>query len=120
MAATRWPRSGSTKWPSCLPQRKNDAASTLAWNGLLDLATRLFMKLFVAGHNGMVGSAVMRRFGSETGVEFVVRSRKDLDLTDQAKVVEFFAREKPDAAVIGAAKVGGIHANSTYPADFIY
>ncbi len=78
------------------------------------------MKLFVAGHNGMVGAAVVRRYRAEPGVTFILRTRQELDLTDQAAVSRFFADTKPDAAVIGAAKVGGIHANNTYPADFIY
>lgn len=78
------------------------------------------MKLFIAGHNGMVGGALVRRFRAEPGVELVLRSRRELDLTDQAAVNAFYAAEKPDVAIIAAAKVGGIHANNTYPADFIY
>lgn len=68
----------------------------------------------------MVGSALMRRFSHERGVSLIERSRAELDLTSQAAVNEFFAREKPDVAVIAAAKVGGIHANNTYPGEFIY
>jgi GDP-L-fucose synthase len=78
------------------------------------------MKLYIAGHNGMVGSALMRRFGREPGVTLVGRTRQELDLTNQAAVAAFYATEKPDVAVIAAAKVGGIHANSTYPGEFIY
>ncbi len=78
------------------------------------------MKLFIAGHNGMVGGALVRRFSAEAGVQLVLRSRRELDLTDQAAVNAFYAAEKPDVAIIAAAKVGGIHANNTYPADFIY
>ncbi len=78
------------------------------------------MKLFVAGHKGMVGSALVRHFSSDSSVKLVVRERSELDLTNQAAVTAFFAAERPDAAVIGAAKVGGIHANNTYPAEFIY
>lgn len=78
------------------------------------------MKLFIAGHNGMVGAALVRRFQGEAGVQLVLRSRRELDLTDQAAVNAFYAAEQPDAAIIAAAKVGGIHANNTYPADFIY
>ena len=78
------------------------------------------MKLFVAGHKGMVGSALVRRFRHEPDVTLVTRSRHELDLTNQAQVTAFFATEKPDVAIIGAARVGGIHANSTYPAEFIY
>lgn len=78
------------------------------------------MKLYIAGHQGMVGSALVRRFQREPGVQLLTRTRAQLDLTSQSRVDEFFAEEKPDAAVIGAAKVGGIHANNTYPAEFIY
>jgi GDP-L-fucose synthase len=68
----------------------------------------------------MVGSALVRRFQSEQGVELVLRSSRELDLTRQAAVETFFAAEKPDVAVIAAARVGGIHANNTYPAEFLY
>ena len=78
------------------------------------------MKLFITGHQGLVGSAMVRRFANEPGVTVVTRSRRELDLTNQAAVREFFTREKPDAAFIAAAKVGGIHANNTYPAEFLY
>ncbi len=78
------------------------------------------MKLYIAGHNGMVGSALVRRFQNEPGVELVLRTRKELDLTSQTAVEAFYAAEKPDVAIIAAAKVGGIHANNTYPADFLY
>ncbi len=78
------------------------------------------MKLYIAGHEGMVGSALMRRFQSEPDVALVFRSFKDLDLTRQAEVEAFFAAGKPDAAIIAAARVGGIHANNTYPAAFLY
>jgi len=78
------------------------------------------MKIFVAGSKGMVGSALVRRFLREAGVTVIQRSRAELDLTSQAAVKEFFASEKPDVAIIAAAKVGGIHANNTYPGEFIY
>jgi len=78
------------------------------------------MKLFIAGHTGMVGSALVRRFQKEPGVTLLLRTRRELDLTKQAAVEAFYAAEKPDVAIIAAAKVGGIHANNTYPADFIY
>jgi GDP-L-fucose synthase len=67
----------------------------------------------------MVGSALVRRLGREPGVELVLRDRKQLDLTSQSAVTAFLASEKPDAAIIAAAKVGGIHANATYPAEFL-
>lgn len=69
----------------------------------------------------MVGAALVRRFQSEPGVSLVLRSRRDgLDLTNQAAVNAFYAAERPDVALIAAAKVGGIHANNTYPAEFLY
>ncbi|MES2696013.1 MAG: GDP-L-fucose synthase [Verrucomicrobiota bacterium] len=78
------------------------------------------MKLFIAGHNGMVGGALVRRFEREAGVSLLLRTRRELDLTSQAAVDAFYAAEKPDVAIIAAAKVGGIHANSTYPAEFFF
>ncbi|WP_438482365.1 GDP-L-fucose synthase family protein [Oleiharenicola lentus] len=79
------------------------------------------MKLFIAGHNGMVGAALVRRFSSEPGVTLLLKSRRDgLDLTNQDSVNAFYAAEKPDVAIIAAAKVGGIHANNTYPAEFLF
>ncbi len=78
------------------------------------------MKLYIAGHQGMVGSALVRRFAREADVTLVTRTRREVELTDQAAVDHFYADEKPDVAIIAAAKVGGIHANNTYPAEFIY
>src|ERR1051325_8758560 len=78
------------------------------------------MKLFIAGHNGMVGAALVRRFQREPGAALLLRTRRELDLTSQAAVDAFYATEKPDVAIIAAAKVGGIHANNTYPAEFLY
>ncbi|TCJ39578.1 GDP-L-fucose synthase [Parafrankia sp. BMG5.11] len=82
------------------------------------------MKIYVAGHQGMVGSAIMRQLENLTlndgAVETVVRSRSELDLTNQSEVRDFFRTERPDAVILAAAKVGGIHANNTFPADFIY
>tara|TARA_B110000483_G_scaffold93711_1_gene115428 strand:+ start:1037 stop:1942 length:906 start_codon:yes stop_codon:yes gene_type:complete len=68
----------------------------------------------------MVGGALVRRFENEPDVELLLRTRSELDLVDQSAVNSFFAREKPDVAVIAAGKVGGIHANNTYPAEFGY
>ncbi|HQY04481.1 MAG TPA: GDP-L-fucose synthase [Lacunisphaera sp.] len=78
------------------------------------------MKLYIAGHNGMVGGALVRRFQPEPDVTLLLRTRQELDLTSQAAVAAFLAAEKPDAVIMAAAKVGGIHANNTYPADFLY
>jgi GDP-L-fucose synthase len=78
------------------------------------------MKLFIAGHTGMVGGALVRRFQTEPGVELLLRSRRELNLEDQAAVDRFYAAEKPDAVIVAAAKVGGIHANNTYPAEFLF
>ncbi|QNK67040.1 GDP-L-fucose synthase family protein [Variovorax sp. PAMC26660] len=77
------------------------------------------MRIFVAGHRGMVGQTLARRLG-EQGHEVVTRSRAELDLLDQAAVARFFATEPIDQVYLAAAKVGGIHANMTYPAQFIY
>ena len=68
----------------------------------------------------MVGGALVRRFQAEPGMQLVLRSRQELDLTSQAAVHAFLAAEKPDVVIMAAAKVGGIHANNTYPADFAY
>ena len=78
------------------------------------------MKLFIAGHQGMVGAALVRRFTGQPGVSLCLRSRRELDLTNQAAVEAFYTAERPDVAIIAAAKVGGIHANNTYPADFLF
>jgi GDP-L-fucose synthase len=78
------------------------------------------MKLFIAGHNGMVGRALVRRFSKEPGVELVLRTRSELDLNSSSAVDAFYASERPEVAIIAAAKVGGIHANNIYPADFLY
>jgi GDP-L-fucose synthase len=68
----------------------------------------------------MVGSALVRRFSREPGVTILTRTRRELELTNQTSVDAFFATERPDVAIVAAAKVGGIHANNTYPAEFIY
>ena len=78
------------------------------------------MKLYLAGHQGMVGSALVRRLQREPGVTLLLRSRKELDLTQQAAVAALLAAEKPDVVIVAAARVGGIEANRTRPAEFIY
>lgn len=75
-------------------------------------------KLFVAGHRGMVGAAIVRAYRDEP-LGLIVASRDELDLTDPLATDKFFARRRPNQVIVAAAKVGGIHANSTYPADFI-
>jgi GDP-L-fucose synthase len=77
-------------------------------------------RIFVAGHNGMVGSAIVRQLEARGDVELVLRSRSELDLLDQHAVVAFFAAENIDEVYLAAAKVGGIVANNTYPAEFIH
>lgn len=76
-------------------------------------------KVFVAGHRGLVGAAIVRALTKDGYHNLVLKTHKELDLTRQADVEEFFHTEKPDYVILAAAKVGGIHANSTYPAEFI-
>lgn len=77
-------------------------------------------KIYVAGHRGMVGSAIVRRLRADGHKNIVVRTHAQLDLTNQSAVNEFFEIARPDQVYLAAAKVGGIHANNTYPAEFIY
>ena len=77
-------------------------------------------KIYVAGHRGMVGSAIVRKLKSLGYNNILTRSHDELDLTNQTQVQKFFAAEKPDQVYLCAAKVGGIHANNTFPAEFIY
>lgn len=77
-------------------------------------------KIYVAGHRGLVGSAIMRCLQARGYNNILTRTHAELDLTDQSVVRTFFSTEKPDFVFLAAAKVGGIHANSIYPADFIY
>ena len=75
--------------------------------------------VFVAGHGGMVGSAVCRRLATISGVEVITRSRKELDLCEESQVNEFFSKNRPATVIFASAKVGGIHANKTYPVEFL-
>jgi GDP-L-fucose synthase len=78
------------------------------------------LNIFIAGHRGMVGSALMRQLQQNPNINLITSSREDLDLTSQADVQAFFQQQSIDQVYLAAAKVGGIHANNTYPADFIY
>jgi GDP-L-fucose synthase len=84
------------------------------------MATDLNSKIYVAGHRGMVGSAIVRNLKAKGFTSIVTRTHAELDLTNQVAVKEFFETEKPDQVYLAAAKVGGIHANNTLPAEFIY
>jgi GDP-L-fucose synthase len=77
-------------------------------------------KIYVAGHRGMVGSAIIRKLQSEGYHNFVFRKSSELDLRNQEAVKTFFESEKPDYVFLAAAKVGGIHANNVYRAEFLY
>jgi len=77
-------------------------------------------KIFLTGHRGLVGSAIYRRLQKEGFTNILIRTHKELDLCNQMQVEEFFKKEKPEYVILAAAKVGGIMANSTYPAEFIY
>jgi GDP-L-fucose synthase len=76
-------------------------------------------RIFVAGHRGMVGSALVRRLEAEAFSNVVTRERSQLDLTDESAVAKFFAEERPDIVIVAAAKVGGIKANNDYPVEFL-
>ena len=84
------------------------------------MSLSLDAKIFVAGHRGMVGSAIIRQLQVQGYTNIVTRTRSELDLVNQQAVADFFAQEKPSAVYLAAAKVGGIHANNTFPAEFIY
>jgi GDP-L-fucose synthase len=77
-------------------------------------------KIYIAGHNGLVGSSIVRKLNHYGYSNLIMQSHKTLDLTNQSDVAEFFSENKPDHVILSAAKVGGIFANNTYPADFIY
>ena len=77
-------------------------------------------KIYIAGHRGLVGSAIVRNLAQRGITNLITRTHKELDLTNQSAVNEFFETEKPGFVILAAARVGGIHANNTYPADFIY
>ena len=93
-----------------------------------DLPGRVFngasMKIYIAGHRGMVGSAILRQLSARQSagepLHLITRTHAELDLTNQAAVAAFFQAERPDLVILAAAKVGGIHANNSYPAEFIY
>ncbi|MCF8196401.1 MAG: GDP-L-fucose synthase [Polynucleobacter sp.] len=80
----------------------------------------LNQKIYIAGHRGMVGSAIIRNLQTKGFTNIVTKTHAALDLANQAKVAAFFEQEKPDQVYLAAARVGGIHANNTYPAEFIY
>ena len=77
-------------------------------------------KIYIAGHRGLVGSAIVRQLKSRGFTNLLMRTHKELDLTNQVSVQTLFKNEQPDYVILAAGKVGGIYANNTYPADFIY
>ena len=77
-------------------------------------------KIYIAGHRGLVGSAILRRLQAEGYNNLITRTHQELDLTRQGQVDQFFEKEGPECVFLAAAKVGGIWANYTYPAEFIY
>jgi len=77
-------------------------------------------KIYVAGHRGLVGSALLRQLDAQGYTNIVTRTHAELDLINQQAVANFFALEQPEYVILAAAKVGGIHANNTYPAEFIH
>ena len=98
------------------------------WSVMLDfmcpaISNKRFMdinaKIYVAGHRGLVGSAIVRQLQSDGATQLILRTHQQLDLTDQSAVEAFFTSERPEYVFLAAARVGGIHANSTYPAEFI-
>jgi len=84
------------------------------------MSDHLYQKIYVAGHRGMVGSAIVRNLQAKGFTKIVTRTHAELDLANQIAVKAFFEQEKPDQVYLAAAKVGGIHANNTFPAEFIY
>ncbi len=86
----------------------------------MDITMNKTDKIYVAGHRGLVGSAIVRNLQAKGYTNVIGRTHKELDLTNQAAVQDFFAKEKPDVVVLAAAKVGGINANNTAPAEFAY
>ena len=79
-----------------------------------------FSKIYVAGHKGLIGSAIIRKLKRMGYLRVITRTRKSLDLTDRRKVENFFSKEQPEYVILAAAKVGGIQANDSYPAEFIF
>jgi GDP-L-fucose synthase len=86
----------------------------------VEVVSKVIEKIYVAGHRGMVGSAIIRTLEQQGQTNFITRTHAELDLTNQTAVQAFFAKEKPSQVYLAAAKVGGIHANNTYPGEFIY
>ena len=86
----------------------------------IDMPSNLQQKVYVAGHRGMVGSAIVRNLLAKGYSSIITKTHAELDLTNQKQVAVFFEQEKPDQVYLAAAKVGGIYANNTYPAEFIY
>jgi GDP-L-fucose synthase len=101
-----------SQWAKKTKKQKKDKSTRMSKD--------LNQKIYVAGHRGMVGSAIVRNLQAKGFSNIVTRTHAELDLTNQQAVKEFFQSERPDQVYLAAAKVGGIHANNTFPAEFIY
>jgi GDP-L-fucose synthase len=99
---------------------KSDKAVETATDSRNTFRMKKNSRIYIAGHRGMVGSAILRNLTARGFTEFITRTSKELDLRSQQEVQDFFAQEKPEYVFLAAAKVGGIHANNTYRAEFLY
>src|SRR5262249_14006614 len=112
----RWSAKISAPQSAMNSSSTTDITPTITMNKGLDRNS----KIYVAGHTGLAGSALLRRLAAAGYQNLLTRTHRELDLIDQGTVQRFFQQERPEYVFLAAAKVGGIHANRTYPADFLY